>query len=320
MPSKLDQLQTMSVIVADTGDIEAIRRFRPTDCTTNPSLILSAARMPAYAHFVDEAIRWGAARGGSADAIVQAVTQRIAVNFGAALCDIVPGRVSTEVDADRSFDAAASIEQAKALVADYDSRGVDRSRLLIKLAATWEGIKAAETLEREGVNCNLTLLFSFAQAKACAEAGVHLISPFVGRILDWHVKATGKTYGAGDDPGVASVRRIFDHYKSRGYPTVVMAASFRNLGEIEALAGVDRLTIAPKLLQELAEAEGPLARALDSSSAAPADREPPLTEAAFRLEHNADAMATEKLAEGIRGFIADLGHLRTLVAARLAVA
>lgn len=320
MPSKLDQLKSMSVIVADTGDIEAIRAFKPTDCTTNPSLILNAARMPAYRHLVDEAIAWGARQGGGREAVVSETAQRIAVNFGAELLKIVPGRVSTEVDADHSFDMQASLQQARAIVADYASRGVDRSRLLMKLAATWEGIRAAEILEREGINCNLTLLFSFAQAKACAEAGAFLISPFVGRILDWHVKATGKTFGPEDDPGVASVRRIFAHYKARGFRTVVMAASFRNIGEIEALSGVDRLTISPKLLQELAEAEGPLSRALDAESVPKSDRDSPLSEARFRFELNADAMATEKLAEGIRGFVADLDHLRTMVSERLAAA
>jgi transaldolase len=317
MQSKLEHLKSMSVIVADTGDIESIRTFQPTDCTTNPSLILNAARMPAYRHLVDEAIRWGASQGGTKDAVRTEVAQRIAVNFGAELLKIVPGRVSTEVDADRSFDTEASLMQARAIVADYAERGIDRSRLLMKLAATWEGIRAAEMLEREGINCNLTLLFSFAQAKACAEAGVFLISPFVGRILDWHVKAAGRSFAPHEDPGVASVRRIFAHYKSRGFPTVVMAASFRSIGEIEALAGVDRLTIAPKLLQELSQAQGPLERALDAGLVAPSDRESNLTEARFRLELNADAMATEKLAEGIRGFIADLDHLRTMVGERL---
>jgi transaldolase len=317
MPSKLDELKAMSVIVADTGDIEAIRAFQPTDCTTNPSLILSAARMPAYAHLVDEAVRWGAGQGGSSEGVVSAVTQRIAVNFGAELLAIVPGRVSTEVDADRSFDSVASFEQAQAIVSDYEARGFDRSRLLMKLAATWEGIRAAERLERVGINCNLTLLFSFAQAKACAEAGVFLISPFVGRILDWHVKATGRSFPPSEDPGVLSVRRIFEHYKSCGYATVVMAASFRNIGEIEALAGIDRLTISLKLLQELAEASGPLTRALDAGSLPKATRPQPLVEPRFRLEHNADAMATEKLAEGIRAFIADLDQLRAMVRNRL---
>jgi transaldolase len=317
MLSKLDQLKRMSVIVADTGDVEAIRAFKPTDCTTNPSLILNASRMPAYSHLVDEAVAWGAQQGGSRDAIASAVAQRIAVNFGAELLSIVPGRVSTEVDADRSFDTAASLDQARAIVADYERRGIERERLLMKLAATWEGIRAAEILEREGINCNLTLLFSFAQAKACAEAGVFLISPFVGRILDWHVKATGKSFTATDDPGVLSVQRIFEHYKACGYPTVVMAASFRNIGEIEALAGVDRLTIAPKLLQELADAEGDVARVLDAAAVEPREAPRPLSEPRFRLEHNADAMATEKLAEGIRSFIADLDHLRAMVRERL---
>ncbi len=317
MASKLDQLKSMTVVVADTGDIEAIRQFKPTDCTTNPSLILKAAQMPAYAHLVDEAVTWAKTQSGSKSVVAAAACDRVAVNFGEALTKIVPGRVSTEVDADISFDTAASIAKARALIAEYERRGVGRERILIKLASTWEGIKAAETLEKEKINCNLTLLFSFAQARACAEAGVFLISPFVGRILDWHVKATGTQYTAETDPGVLSVRRIFQHYKAQGFATVVMGASFRNTGEIEALAGCDRLTIAPALLEHLAKDNGTLPRVLDAAKVTTAAKGTPFTEPGFRFAHNDDAMATEKLAEGIRLFAADLGKLREMMTARI---
>ncbi|MFM2423008.1 MAG: hypothetical protein RL291_1538 [Pseudomonadota bacterium] len=317
MTNKLEQLRKMTVVVADTGDVDAIRQFKPTDCTTNPSLILKAAQMPAYAPFVDEAIAWGKKQSGTKAGVIGATCDRIAVNFGEALSKIVPGRVSTEVDADLSFDQAKSLAKARALIAAYEARGVDRSRILIKLAATWEGIRTAEILEREKINCNLTLLFSFAQAKACAEAGVYLISPFVGRILDWHMKATGQAYTAETDPGVLSVRRIYAHYKAQGVSTVVMGASFRNTGEIEALAGCDRLTIAPALLEALQKDQGPLARALDPAKVAKAPTVERLSEPQFRYEHNADAMATEKLAEGIRLFAADLDKLRAMVSEKL---
>jgi transaldolase len=317
MASKLDQLKSMTVVVADTGDIEAIRQFKPTDCTTNPSLILKAAQMPAYAPLVDEAVAWAKTQTGSKTAVASMVCDRVAVNFGEALSKIVPGRVSTEVDADISFDTAASIAKGRALIADYERRGVGRERILIKLASTWESIKAAETLEKEKINCNLTLLFSFAQARACAEAGVFLISPFVGRILDWHVKATGQAYTAETDPGVLSVHRIFQHYKAQGFGTVVMGASFRNTGEIEALAGCDRLTIAPALLEQLSKDNGALPRKLDAAKVSKAAKETRLAEPAFRFAHNDDAMATEKLAEGIRLFAADLGKLRDMMTARI---
>ncbi|MGL4243313.1 MAG: transaldolase [Beijerinckiaceae bacterium] len=315
--NRLDQLRKMSSVVADTGDIDLIRQFRPEDCTTNPSLILKAAQKPEYAHLVDEAIGWAGKKAGTAEARVAAACDRIAVNFGAEMLKLIPGRVSTEVDADLSFDRAASLKKARAIIRDYERRGVDRKRILIKLAATWEGIRAAETLEREGINCNLTLLFSFAQAVACAEAKVFLISPFVGRILDWHVKATGQTYTAETDPGVLSVKRIYEHYKTHGHKTVVMGASFRNTGEIAALAGCDKLTIGPNLLEALAKEDGKLDRALDPKAFKRVKPPAPLTESAFRYGHNADAMATEKLAEGIRLFAADLGQLRKMVAARM---
>jgi transaldolase len=315
--NRLDQLRAMSSVVADTGDIDLIRLHRPEDCTTNPSLILKAAQKPDYAHLVDEAIVWAGRHGGSSEARVAAACDRIAVNFGAELLKLIPGRVSTEVDADLSFDREASLAKARAIIAAYAERGVGRERILVKLAATWEGIRAAETLEKEGINCNLTLLFSFAQAVACAEAGVFLISPFVGRILDWHVKATGQSFTAETDPGVLSVKRIYAHYKTHGFPTIVMGASFRNTGEIAALAGCDKLTIGPPLLDALSREMEPLSRALDPAAFARAAPPPPLAEAAFRLAHNEDAMATEKLAEGIRQFAADLGELRRMVAARM---
>jgi transaldolase len=316
--SRLDQLRKFSVVVADTGDIDLIRQFRPQDCTTNPSLILKAAQKPEYADLVDEAIAFARRKSATQEARVAMACDRIAVNFGEQLLKVVPGRVSTEVDADLSFDAKASLAKARAIIRAYEQRGIDRSRILIKLAATWEGIRVAEQLEKQGINCNLTLLFSFAQAVACAEAGVFLISPFVGRILDWHVKATGQSFTAETDPGVLSVKRIYEYYKTHGYKTVVMGASFRNTDEIAALAGCDRLTIGPALLEQLASEESPLARALDPKAFKRRKPPAPLTQAAFLYRHNEDAMATEKLAEGIRLFATDLAQLRRIVGARMA--
>ncbi len=319
MPSKLDQLKSMTVVVADTGDIDSIRLFQPTDCTTNPSLILKAAQMPSYDHLVGEAVAWGKQQSGHSEAVVAAICDRLAVNFGTELSKIVPGRVSTEVDADLSFDTAASLAKAQAIIADYEARGVGRERILIKLASTWEGIRAAEILEKQGIQCNLTLLFSLVQAAAAAQAGAFLISPFVGRILDWHMKAEGKTYTASDDPGVLSVRRIYSYYKRHGHKTVVMGASFRNQGEIEALAGCDRLTIAPALLESLSKDQGSLTRQLSATAAAQSGEDAvAVDEPAFRFALNEDAMATEKLAEGIRLFAKDLRALRQMVAQRLA--
>jgi len=319
MSSKLDQLKSMTVVVADTGDIEAIQAFQPTDCTTNPTLILKAAQMPAYAHLVDEAVQWGRAQGGDQAAVVAGVCDRLAVTFGTELSRIVPGRVSTEVDADLSFNTAASVAKGRAIIADYQSRGVGRERVLIKLASTWEGIRAAEILEAEGINCNLTLLFCLAQAAAAAEAGAFLISPFVGRILDWHAKAEGRTFAADEDPGVLSVRAIYAYYKRHGYNTVVMGASFRNQGEIESLAGCDRLTIAPALLDSLAKDQGTLVRQLDATTAAKQGGDKLASdEASFRFALNEDPMATEKLAEGIRSFAKDLRSLRAMVQTKLA--
>jgi transaldolase len=316
MTSKLELLRAMSTVVSDTGDMEAIRAYKPTDATTNPTLILKATQIPAYAHLVDEAVQWGRRRA----APPTAVTDRLAVNFGTELTKIVPGRVSTEVDADLSFDVQGSIAKARSLIADYESRGVSREHILIKLAATWEGAQAAAVLQKEGIDCNMTLIFSLAQAIACAQSGAFLISPFVGRILDWHVKNGGGTYTPETDPGVLSVRNIYAYYKSYGIKTVVMGASFRNTGEIEALAGCDRLTISPNLLEQLSQEEGSLERKLSPATVKDAPAKIDLDEKAFRWIMNEDAMATEKLAEGIRTFAHDLLSLRKVVDTRLAAA
>lgn len=316
MASKLDQLREMTTVVADTGDIEAVRELRPVDCTTNPTIVLKALGTPMFDDAFSEALSWGRNKGGDRTAVGNAVADRLAVSVGAALAELVPGRVSTEVDADLSFDVEGSVNRARHIIADYKDRGVDREKILIKLAATWEGIRAAEILQKEGIDTNLTLIFSKAQAIACADAGVFLISPFVGRIMDWYAKSTGKTYTGEDDPGVLSVRSIYDYYKSNGIKTVVMGASFRNAGEIEALAGCDRLTISPALLKELANDQGTLERKLSPDTAS---RVEPVTmdERTFRWALNEDAMATEKLAEGIRSFAKDLRELRGLVSKRL---
>ena len=314
MPNQLEQLRRLSSVVADTGDIEAIARFQPLDATTNPSLLLKAAALPAYASLVDAAT---AQAQGTGDARLADASDRLAVAVGGEILKLIPGRVSTEVDARLSFDTQATIAKAQRLVELYQEAGIGTERLLIKVAATWEGIRAAERLEREGIHCNLTLLFSFAQAVACAEAGVFLISPFVGRILDWHL-ANGMARPATpqDDPGVQSVLRIWRYYKQHGYDTVVMGASFRNTGQILALAGCDRLTISPDLLGELAQAEGQVTRALVDAGARAT---PPaaLAEAGFRWQHNEDAMATDKLADGIRKFAADQVKLEELLRERI---
>jgi transaldolase len=316
MPTKLEQLRAMTTVVSDTGDMESIRAFKPTDATTNPTLILKASQLPAYAHLVEEAVAWGRKSAASPGA----VTDRLAVNFGAELTKIVPGRVSTEVDADLSFDAAAMIAKARALIADYASRGVGREHILIKLASTWEGVQAAAVLQKEGIDCNMTLLFSMAQAVACANAHAFLISPFVGRILDWHVKNGEGPFTSETDPGVVSVRNIYAYYKKHGVSTVVMGASFRNIGEIEALAGCDRLTIAPALLEQLSKDESALPRKLSPGDVKDAPAGTTLDEKQFRWQMNEDPMATDKLAEGIRAFAKDLGSLRNLVSARLTAA
>jgi transaldolase len=322
MSSKLDQLRQITTVVADTGDVEAIRQWRPVDCTTNPTLILKAVEAGSAPQVVEDALAWGR-RQPSGPATVAEVSDRLAIGLGAELTRLVPGRVSTEVDADLSFDAAAMVAKARAIIAAYAERGIGRERILIKLASTWEGIEACRTLQAEGIDCNMTLMFSLAQAAAAAESNAFLISPFVGRILDWHVKAGGGPYTGESDPGVLSVRRIFAYYKRRGAKTVVMGASFRNLGEIEALAGCDRLTIAPALLETLSKDTGALPRRLDPANPGedPGALVPGkiglLDEAEFRFLLNEDAMATEKLAEGIRLFAKDLRALRGLVAARL---
>ena len=311
MTSKLDQLRQMTVVVADTGDLDAVRRLAPQDCTTNPSLVLKAMQS---ASMQDRFTATVSRLKGQKNAMA-AIVQDLTVGLGAELAGIVPGRVSTEVDARLSFDKADSIAKARALIEAYDKLGVPKSRILIKLASTWEGIQAARELEKEGIECNMTLLFSMAQAKACADAGVFLISPFVGRITDWYSKSTGKTYAAEEDPGVLSVRRIYDHYKSHGIKTVVMGASFRNPGQIEALAGCDRLTISPELMGKLSEDMGDLPRKLVAGAAGA--KAIPISEVDFRWEQNEDAMATEKLAEGIRNFHADTLKLEAMVAAKL---
>ncbi|RNF84517.1 transaldolase [Montanilutibacter psychrotolerans] len=315
MTSQLEQLRGLSAVVADTGDIDAIARFRPLDATTNPSLLLKAATLPAYAPLLDAAL--AQARGDDVQARIADAGDRLAVAIGGEILKIVPGRVSTEVDARLSFDTDATLAQARRLVALYDQAGIGRERLLIKVAATWEGIRAAARLEREGIRCNLTLLFSFAQAVACAEAGVFLISPFVGRILDWHL-ANGAAPPATpqDDPGVQSVTRIWQHYKRHDYPTVVMGASFRNTGQVLALAGCDRLTISPDLLARLEDAGGAVDAALVDDDVR-VTRPATLDEAAFRWQHNEDAMASDKLADGIRRFAADQHALEALLAQRL---
>ncbi len=316
MASKLEQLRSMTTVVADTGDIEAVARLKPVDCTTNPTIVLKALGTPMFADAVDEAVKWGQSQNGSSDAVVAAVADRLAISVGAALVGLVPGRVSTEVDADLSFDTKASIEKAHQIIAAYKDRGIERDRILIKLASTWEGIRAAEVLQKEGIDCNLTLLFNKAQAVACADAGAFLISPFVGRILDWYKKSTGKDYTPEEDPGVLSVRDIYAYYKTHGIDTIVMGASFRNTGEIEALAGCDRLTISPNLLDELEKDTGTLARKLSPETVS-AQPKLDIDEKTFRWMLNEDAMATEKIAEGIRAFAKDLGALRAMVAQRL---
>lgn len=322
MSTLLDQLKSMTVVVADTGDIKSIQKFTPRDATTNPSLITAAAQMAEYAEVVDGALAWaGQQAGAGADApkIVGFAIDRLSVEFGLRILQIVPGRVSTEVDARLSYDTAASIEKARYLIGQYEAAGVSRARVLIKLAATWEGIKAAEVLEKEGIHCNLTLLFGTHQAIACAEARVMLISPFVGRILDWYKKDSGRdSYPPAEDPGVLSVTKIYNYYKKHGYKTEVMGASFRNLGEIVELAGCDLLTIAPNLLADLQSQEGTLDRRLDPAKAVSMDiPKTPVDEPTFRAMHEQDRMAKDKLDEGIQGFSKAIVALEALLTARL---
>ncbi|AKA47137.1 TPA: transaldolase [Haemophilus influenzae] len=317
MTTQLDSLRNMTVVVADTGDIDAIKKYQPQDATTNPSLILSASALPQYAPLIDEAVAYAKAQSNDKAQQLIDAEDKLAVNIGLEILKIVPGRISTEVDARLSYNTHATVEKARKLIALYNDAGISNDRILIKIASTWQGIRAAEILEKEGINCNLTLLFSEAQARACAEAGVYLISPFVGRILDWYkANSDKKEYAPAEDPGVISVTKIYNYYKEYGYNTVVMGASFRNVGEITELAGCDRLTIAPALLKELQENSTALVRKLEYKGEVKAKPQP-LTEAEFYWQHNSDAMAVEKLAEGIRKFAIDQEKLETMLSAKL---
>jgi len=316
MANKLDQLRTFTTVVADTGDIEAMQKYQPEDATTNPSLILKAAQLPAYDALIEDAISYAKKQSDDKTQQVQAACDMLAVNIGKEILNIIPGRISTEVDACLSYDTNASLAKARQLIQMYNDAGISNNRILIKLAATWQGIRAAEILEQEGINCNLTLLFSFAQARACAEARVFLISPFVGRIMDWYKKSEGHDFTPENDPGVKSVSDIYNYYKNYGYKTVVMGASFRNTGEILEIAGCDRLTISPELLQQLADEQGEVVRKLvpnNNIQVPPV----PLTEAQFLWDHNQDPMAIEKLAEGIRNFAIDQDKLEKMIEKRL---
>jgi transaldolase len=316
--NQLDQLKQHTVVVADTGDFESMRAYKPQDATTNPSLILAASQKPEYRTIVDKAISEFKNSSLSGAGKVDAILDRLVILFGLEILKIVPGRVSTEVDARLSFDTQANIDKARQLIAAYEKEGISRERVLIKIASTWEGIKAAEVLQKEGINCNLTLLFSLAQAVVCAEGGIKLISPFVGRILDWHKKNTGKDFAPTEDPGVQSVTQIYNYYKHFGYATEVMGASFRNKGEITELCGCDLLTISPGLLGELQASEEPITPKLNAANAASLKIERIAgDEKTFRWLFNEDAMATEKTAEGIRNFAKDIVKLETLVASSL---
>ena len=309
--SKLEQLKTMTSVVADTGDIEAIKQFSPQDATTNPSLIYKAAQLPQYQSLITDSVNWAKQQDGD---LLENTLDKLSVSIGCEILNIVPGYVSTEVDARLSFDTVATINKARKLVTLYEEANIERSRILIKIASTWEGIQAAKVLEEEGIRCNLTLLFNFAQAVACAQSDVFLISPFVGRILDWYKKAEGvESYASLEDPGVKSVTRIYNYYKTHGYKTVVMGASFRNAGEIEALSGCDKLTISPALLEELQKDNGIIKQQLNPSTQSEDSKWADLTESKFRWEMNQDPMATEKLAEGIRNFAIDQGKLEALI-------
>lgn len=316
MASLLEQLKTMTTIVADTGDVGAIRQSKPQDATTNPSLVLKASALPEYAPLIEEAIAYAKAKGGDKAQQIENAADKLAVSIGLEILKVIPGKISTEVDARLSFDVDAMVAKGRKLMKLYNDAGISNDRVLIKLASTWEGIQAGEILEKEGINCNLTLLFSFSQARACAEAGVFLISPFVGRILDWYKAKEQRDFIEDDDPGVVSVRAIYAYYKEHGYKTVVMGASFRNIGEILSLAGCDRLTISPALLEELDSVEGHVHRHLVDNGATK-QRPARLTEKEFRFQLNEDAMATEKLAEGIRGFVVDQNKLEKVLAEKL---
>ncbi|KJY87425.1 MULTISPECIES: transaldolase [Vibrio] len=316
MSNKLEQLRKLTTVVADTGEIDAIKKYQPEDATTNPSLILKAAQIEEYAPLIDASIEYAKSQSSDKAQQVQDTCDMLAVNIGKEILKTIPGRISTEVDARLSYDMEGSVAKARQLVKMYNDAGITNDRILIKLASTWEGIRAAEILEKEGINCNLTLLFSFAQARACAEAGVFLISPFVGRIMDWYKAKEGRDFEAQEDPGVLSVTSIYNYYKEYGYNTVVMGASFRNIGEILELAGCDRLTIAPALLAELEAAEGDVVEKLVDSKGAK-ERPAAMTHAEFLWDHNQDAMAVEKLAEGIRNFAVDQGKLEAMIEAKL---
>ena len=309
--NKLDQLKAITSVVADTGDIEAIKLFTPQDATTNPSLIYKAAKLPLYRNLIEESVTWAQSQSG---ALLDNALDMISVKIGLEILKTVPGYVSTEVDARLSFDTLATVEKARKLISLYEDAGIGRERILIKIASTWEGIQAAKVLEQEGITCNLTLLFNFAQAVACAQAGARLISPFVGRILDWYKKSEGKdSYPSMEDPGVVSVSRIYRYYKAHGYKTIVMGASFRNTGEIEELAGCDKLTISPALLSDLEKDTSTLETVLNDQQASKDEKWPELSEQDFRWQMNQDPMATEKLSEGIRNFAADLISLEAFI-------
>jgi transaldolase len=319
MSSSLDQLKQSTVVVADTGDFEAMRQYKPQDATTNPSLILAAAQKPEYLPILQKAVLEHKNSPLAGGALVESVIDRILILFGQEILKIVPGRVSTEVDARLSFDAENTVAKARQLIGMYEKEGTSRDRVLIKIASTWEGIKAAEVLEKEGIHCNLTLLFSLVQAVACAEAGAQLISPFVGRIYDWYKKSSGKEYTAAEDPGVHSVQTVFNYYKKFGHRTEVMGASFRNVGQITELAGCDLLTISPDLLEKLQNSSDAVPRKLDAAAAAKLEiAKVPCDEKSFRFLLNEDAMATEKTAEGIRKFAADMVKLEQLIQQQLA--
>ncbi|KAK6505694.1 sedoheptulose-7-phosphate:D-glyceraldehyde-3- phosphate transaldolase, variant 2 [Arthrobotrys musiformis] len=321
MTSSLDQLKASgTTVVCDSGDFATIEKYKPQDATTNPSLILAAAKKPEYAKLIDAAVEYGKQNGSTIDEQVDASLDRLLVEFGKEILKIVPGRVSTEVDASFSFDTQASINKALTIIKLYESIGISKDRILIKIASTWEGIQAAKELQSQGINCNLTLLFSLPQAIAAAEAGAFLISPFVGRILDWFKASTGKTYSGAEDPGVQSVQGIFNYYKKYGYNTIVMGASFRNTGEIVELAGCDYLTISPNLLEELYNSTAPVPQKLDAAGAAALDIEKKsylTNEAAFRYDFNEDQMAVEKLSDGIRKFAADAVTLKNILKSKL---
>jgi transaldolase len=315
MPDALEQLKRHTVVVADTGDFNSIRSFAPRDATTNPTLILKAVQKPEYRGLLDR-VRREHGNGGLDEAAVHDICDRLLIAFGVEILKIIPGRVSTEVDARLSFDAEGTVAKARRLIELYEQAGIGRERVLVKTASTWEGIAAAERLERESIHCNLTLLFGFPQAVACADAGVTLVSPFVGRISDWHKKREGREFSAEEDPGVQSVRRVYTYYKRFGYETEVMGASFRNIGQVLGLAGCDLLTISPELLQQLAQTQVEVVRHLDPAAARGAAVERRrFDEHQFRFELNEDAMASDKLAEGIRAFVADIRSLEQLVAA-----